>query len=145
MNLSEGLDSNPAIGGPSRPGIDAGPLDHLPSLSRRQVRMEERLGPSGPSTGPALLLSRVSELLVAGASVDRFEVIWRASGGLPSVSLLPRCQELRVAVPMSTANSETVDGHRPAAREYQRAAGSAGMLRSSRYPRLDSPRKSRNL
>jgi len=80
MNLSEGLDSNPAIGGPSRPGIDAGPLDHLPSLSRRQVRLEERLGPSGPSTGPALLLSRVSELLVAGASVDRFEVIWRASG-----------------------------------------------------------------
>jgi type III secretion system YscQ/HrcQ family protein len=63
-----------------RPSVNAGALGELPSLTRRQARLEERLGPSGSRIGPAGLLGSLTDLLDAGVTADRFEVQWRPAG-----------------------------------------------------------------
>jgi type III secretion system YscQ/HrcQ family protein len=70
-------DSSTPLG---RPSVDAGPLGVLPSLTRRQVRLEERLGPGGSRLGPAGLLAEVADLLGEELDADRFEVHWRGAG-----------------------------------------------------------------
>ena len=66
--------------------VDAGPLGALPRLTRRQVRLEERLGPNGSRLGPGGLLGGIADLLGEGLEADRFEVHWRGAGlGRPGV------------------------------------------------------------
>ena len=63
-----------------RPSFDAGPLGILPSMTRRQVRLEGRLGPNGSRLGPGGLLGGIADLLGEGLEADRFEIHWRAAG-----------------------------------------------------------------
>jgi type III secretion system YscQ/HrcQ family protein len=73
---------NPSKSGSSitRIASDAGPLGGLPRLTRRQARLEERLGPGGSRIGPGGLLAGLSDFLGEGLTADRFEVHWRAAG-----------------------------------------------------------------
>jgi flagellar motor switch protein FliN len=80
VSVVDGPESWQSTGPIGRPDVDAGPLGHLPSLTRRAVQLEKRLGPDGPDPGPTGMLSAVSGMLSEGVSVDRFEVLWRASG-----------------------------------------------------------------
>jgi type III secretion system YscQ/HrcQ family protein len=58
----------------------------LPSLNRRQVRLERRLGLNGSRLGPDGLLAGVANLLGEELDPERFEVHWRAAGlGRPGV------------------------------------------------------------
>jgi flagellar motor switch/type III secretory pathway protein FliN len=59
---------------------DPGPIGPLPPLTRRQVRLAERIGPGGSRVGPSGLLGAMAELLGEGFKADRFEVHWRAAG-----------------------------------------------------------------
>jgi type III secretion system YscQ/HrcQ family protein len=69
-----------------RPSVDAGALGVLPSLVRRQVRLEERLGLNGSKLGPGGLLAGVADLLGEELDAERFEVHWRGAGlGRPGV------------------------------------------------------------
>ncbi len=65
---------------PGRPRSDAGALGLLPVFSRRQVRLERRLGPGGLGSSPRSILSGLAELIGAKVAADRFEVQWRGSG-----------------------------------------------------------------
>jgi type III secretion system YscQ/HrcQ family protein len=80
VSVADGPDSWQSRGPLGRPSVDAGPLGLLPSLSRRQVRLEERLGPGGSRIGPGGLLASVADLLGEGLEADRFEVHWRGAG-----------------------------------------------------------------
>jgi type III secretion system YscQ/HrcQ family protein len=80
VSLVDGTDSWRSTGPIGRPIIDAGPLGLLPSLTRRALRLEERIGPDGPKAGLAMLLSGLAGVLAEEIAADRFEVIWRASG-----------------------------------------------------------------
>jgi flagellar motor switch protein FliN len=80
MSLVDDLDPVRATGSPGGRPSDPGPLGPLPRLSRRQVRLEERLGAQGPGPGPATMLAGLADLMVRGTSADRFEVTWRGSG-----------------------------------------------------------------
>jgi len=76
----DGLESWEAAGSLGRPGVDAGPLGLLPSLTRRQVLLARRLGPGGSRLRPDAVLAGLAEILGGGIAVDRFEVHWRGSG-----------------------------------------------------------------
>src|SRR5205823_79989 len=80
LMLSEGPGAWRSVGPIGRPAVDVGPLGLLPSLTRRAIRLEERMNPGGPATGPAQLIEGLSKVLSGTVSADRFEVLWRASG-----------------------------------------------------------------
>ncbi len=77
LRTPDGPDSWDASTPLGRPSVDAGPLGVLPSLDRRQVRLEQRLGPDGSRLGPGGLLAVVANLLGEELEADRFEVLWR--------------------------------------------------------------------
>ena len=80
MSAIDGPDSRQSGAPRGRPSVDAGPLGVLPSMTRRQVRLERRLGPNGSRLGPGGLLGGIADLLGEGLEADRFEVHWRAAG-----------------------------------------------------------------
>jgi len=80
VSLDDGPDPWRPHGTLGRPSVDAGPLGCLPSLTRRQVRLEARLGLAGPGRGAEGPLGGVAGLLGDGLTADRFEVHWRAAG-----------------------------------------------------------------
>jgi type III secretion system YscQ/HrcQ family protein len=80
LSVIESHEAYNSLGPLGRPSVDAGALGELPTLTRRQARLEERLGPSGSRIGSAGLLSTLTDLLGAGLTADRFEVQWRAAG-----------------------------------------------------------------
>ncbi len=59
---------------------DAGPLGLLPTVSRRQILLERRIGRDGVGPGPGSILGALSELVGAKMAADRFDVRLRASG-----------------------------------------------------------------
>jgi type III secretion system YscQ/HrcQ family protein len=86
LRTIDGPDSWDAQSPLGRPSVDAGPLGVLPSLTRRQVRLEERLGPNGSRLGPGGLLAGVANLLGEELDAERFEIHWRGAGlGRPGV------------------------------------------------------------
>ena len=80
MSVLEGPDVWKASGSLGRPSVEAGPLGELPSLTRRQVRLEARFGPYNSKAGPGGLLGRIAALFGEGSPADRFEVHWRGAG-----------------------------------------------------------------
>jgi len=58
--------------------IDVGPLGVLPYLSGRQVRLDHRLGRTGPNL--SWLVEGCNQILGGGMTADRFGVHWRGAG-----------------------------------------------------------------
>jgi flagellar motor switch protein FliN/FliY len=73
-------ESRKLLGSPARPLVEEETVNEVPPLTRRQQKLEERLGPSGTRIGPAGLLKIVADLIGEGLKADRFEINWRAAG-----------------------------------------------------------------
>ena len=71
MNAIDGPDSWDSSSPLGRPSVDAGPLGVLPSLNRRQVQLEQRLGLYGSRLGPSGLLAGVTSLLGEDLHAER--------------------------------------------------------------------------
>jgi flagellar motor switch protein FliN/FliY len=56
------------------------PVDEPLSLSRRQSKIEERLGISGSRIGASGVLNILADLVGEAFKADRFEIQWRAAG-----------------------------------------------------------------
>lgn len=80
MRSIDGPDSWDASSPLGRPSVDAGPLGVLPSLNRRQLRLERRLGLDGSKHGPGGVLAGAANLLGEELDAERFEIQWRGAG-----------------------------------------------------------------
>jgi len=80
-NVSE-PDSQDALGvaGPANPAVDSGPFGWLPRLKLRQIRLERRLAHWTRDGRLPLPLQWLEEGIGAPITLEKPEVLWRASG-----------------------------------------------------------------
>jgi flagellar motor switch protein FliN len=70
----------PKVATPRAPAVESDPLDWVPRLSLRQVRLERRLAQWSPGGRPPFPLRLLEDEIGTPIELDRPEILWRASG-----------------------------------------------------------------